>query len=195
MKSTQAVSLLVGAVVPFFALQMSFADPLHKANNEGGWQHADSGWLFPRQVNDFKRLAPPYTIDGNNDVGARYENVANGQRTTAVIEIYAVDSAAKETTLASSRTELERDVVDAVAQPETPFAVEGGRVTAGVKIIRISAPGSAPSQATLYFFRSPSWIVRIRTAANTLDESVAKELDEFVRVQHWERLGTDSGIH
>lgn len=196
MKSINAVSRLAGAVLPFLFLQQSFADPLHKAPGDASsWQHADSGWLFPRQVNDFKRLAPPYTIDGNNDVGALYEQVADGRRTTATIDIYAADSAAEEARLANARAALERDAADAVAQPETSFAVRSMQITAGIRMARISAPGSAPSQTTLYFFQSPSWIVRIRTAADTLDESAAEELDEFVRAQHWERLGTDAGIH
>jgi hypothetical protein len=196
MKSINAVSRLTGAVLPFLFLQLSFADPLHKAPGDASsWQHADSGWLFPRQVNDLTRLAPPYTIDGNNDVGARYERVANGRRVTATVEIYAADSAAAEANLENARSALERDAANTVAQPETPFAVENTQITAGIRITRISAPGSAPSQATLYFFQSPSWTVKIRTAADTPDERVAKELDEFVRAQHWERLGTDAGIH
>jgi hypothetical protein len=196
MKSINAVSRVAGAVLPFLVLQLCFADPLHKAPGDASsWQHADSGWLFPNQVNDFKRLAPPYTIDGNNDVGARYEHVANGRRVTATVEIYAADSAAAEANLENARAALERDAANAVAQPETSFAVENTQITAGIKITRVSAPGSEPSQAALYFFQSPSWIVRIRTAADSLDESVAKELDEFVRAQHWERLGTDAGIH
>jgi hypothetical protein len=196
MKSINAVSRLAGAVLLFLFLPLSFADPLHKAPGDASsWQHADSGWLFPRQVNDFKRLAPPYTIDGNNDVGARYEHVANGRRATAVIEIYAADSAAVEANVENARAALERDTANAVAQPETPFAVEDAQTTVGIKITRISASVSAPSQATLYFFQGPSWIVRIRAAADTVDESDADALDEFVRAQQWERLGTDAGMH
>ena len=77
----------VAALAWCWSVQASLADPLHKVGDEGAWRHADSGWLFPKQIGGFARVTAPYTIDGNNDVGANYEHVVNGLRTTAVIEV------------------------------------------------------------------------------------------------------------
>lgn len=181
-----------------WCVQPSLADPLHQVGDARAWQHADSGWLFPRQIGGFVRVIAPYTIDGNNDVGARYEQVADGLRATAVVEVYAEDSAAADAEFANARAALELDAKSATGarlQSEGPFTVDAQRELAGVKVTYAFEKDGRASQTSLYFFDAAGWVVKIRTAAETTDASTSKTLDGFVRHQQWEQLGAATGLH
>jgi hypothetical protein len=82
--NVSATALLVACS---FAGLSSTADPLHQFASEGAWRHEYSGWQFGKRVGDFTRVMAPYTIDGNNDVGVRYEHSVGAQQFAAVVEI------------------------------------------------------------------------------------------------------------
>lgn len=176
----------------------SLADPLHQVGDERVWQHADSGWLFPGHIGSFVRVVAPYTIDGNNDVGARYEQVANGLRATAIVEVYAEDSAAVGAKFADAKAALELEVKSATnarLQSEGTFTVDEQRELAGAKVTYALDKDGRASQESLYFFDAAGWVVTIRTAAETTDVSMSQALDRFVREQRWEHLGAATGLH
>jgi hypothetical protein len=145
--------------------QAGFADPLHKFGPDGGYRHESSGWIFPRHVAGLERVDAPYQIDGNDDVGAEYATVVDGERRSAQVHVYHADSGA-------SGAKLET----AARSTQEAFAV--GEVS-GVKV--------ADTRSTLYFFQTTAWVVTVRTTAPEAD------LDEFVQALRWDTLGSDAG--
>jgi hypothetical protein len=185
--------LIAAAMLASFLLpQPSFADPLHKSGKSGEWRHADSGWVFPSKIAGLERVASPYTIDGNNDVGAEYAaDDASGHR-TAFVDIYLPDSAATGATLVGAKAALIK--AGGALQKETRFEIPGRPDLKGVKLV--VSPKESTDRLFLYFFTAPGWVVSVRA---TVPAGAAKPdgpIDEFVRAMPWETLGAlDDNMH
>jgi hypothetical protein len=163
---------------------ISTADPLHPFGNEGAWRHEYSGWQFAKQVGDFSRVLAPYTIDGNDDVGVRYENSSG---LTAVVEIYLADSAAPDAKLAGAKASAAQKAGESShIRSERPFRIGAVR---GTKII-YEMDGARTS---LYFFEAKHWTVKVLGGASGVD--AGKVLDAFVRALPWDSLGDPSALH
>ncbi len=196
MTGKRNVSPLVPLLAILAACATSAADPLHRIGSNGDHRHEGSGWIYPKQVADFARTDAPYTIDGNNDVGAEYrQEAAHGSR-TAVVEIYYPDSAAAGATLVTAMQAVKRaagDGADMRPPAEELFTLPGIADLDGVRIHYVALSGSNAMQTSLYFFRSPTWTVAVRTSAPANDEGSTAAFDHFVRALRWETLGTDAG--
>jgi hypothetical protein len=190
-RSNARRSLLVAFVTAIWG-PTSLADPLHKVDHEGAYQHEQSGWLFPKQLGEFTRLGPPYTIDGNNDVGAEYQLTAEGVRMTAVVEVYSADSAAEHADLLNSKTAFARKLA-LRAESEDAFIVQHEPEIVGVKVIYAPGAEAKPMSANLYFLRTEHWIVNIRGTVEAAASDAPKVSDEFVRHLPWQTLGVDPG--
>jgi hypothetical protein len=184
-------SLLVAFVMAIWE-PTSLADPLHKVDHEGAYQHEQSGWLFPKQLGEFTRLGPPYTIDGNNDVGAEYQLTAEGVRMTAVVEVYSADSAAEHADLATSKTAFERNLA-LRAGSEDAFTVQHEPEIVGFKVIYTLGAEAKHTSANLYFLRTEHWIVNIRSTVEAVTGDAPNVSDDFVRHLPWQTLGIDPG--
>ena len=170
--------------------QPSAADPLHKFGGDGTWRHEDSGWLFPKQVGGFARLDAPYTIDGNSDVGARYEQVANGVHTAAAVSVCAVDSFAQEADFERAKAAILRDVPVGASlrlASEGPFSVPAEPAMQGMLATYLLTTPAGESELRLYFVAASGWAVAIKTTAS--DAASTAMLETFVRDQSWQRLG------
>jgi hypothetical protein len=179
MMSVLAVGLLVG-----LTSAIGVADPLHPFGNEGGWRHEFSGWQFAKQVGGFSRVMPPYTIDGNNDVGVRYEN---GSGLSAIVEVYLADSAAPDAKLEGAKVNAAQKAGESARmQSERPFRIGTQK---GVKVT-YAADGANTS---LYFFDANRWTVKV-LGSGSGDDS-AKVLDAFVRALPWDSLGDSTALH
>jgi hypothetical protein len=173
----------------------AFADPLHKYGSRGAWRHADSGWIFPKQMGAFTRAGEPYTIDGNNDVGAEFvAGEAGGTQRRALVSVYFPDSAAAGADLSSAKAALLKGHQQGSA--EQPFEIPR---TPEVKGVRLTAAGDAVpggSRSILYFFSAPSWIVTVVATVPAPDTGNDVFMDEFVRSLPWETLGVyDDNMH
>jgi hypothetical protein len=183
---------LAGAVLAaFLSIQVALADPLHKSGMEGDYVHEGSGWIFPRQIGSAERVGAPYTIDGSNDVGAEYAMMADGPRQrTVLVEVYYADSAASGAKLASASLAMQRESgTEAAAQLRSQESFVAAQVTGN----KLTYESPADSRSTLYFFRTPQWVVTVRSHARSSDTVESKALDEFVRALRWDTLGTDPG--
>lgn len=179
-----AATILAGLL----CVQVSLADPLHKKGGDGAYVHEGSGWIFPRSIGGFERVGMPYTIDGNNDVGAEYASLGNGLRRTATVDVYYADSAASGANLDSARAALQGR---AGALSEVRFAIDPSARITGIKVT--ATTGSGSSQAALYFFQTRRWVVTVRTQAQGTDTEAVTALDELVRTLRWDTLDTDPG--
>ena len=183
---------ILAAVALAMIGQMGLADPLHKGGGEGAYRHEDSGWVFPKQIGAFARVGAPYTIDGNNDVGAEYEKAMDDVRATAVVEVYSSDSAAEHAKLTTSKAAVEsKSGPSGRVQSEDPFVIENKPELAGVRVTYTTDPEVKGSRTSLYLLRTEQWIVNIRTTTDGVDAS--KLFDDFVRDLRWETLGVDPG--
>jgi hypothetical protein len=171
---TKKVSVLAAGLLIGLTSSIGSADPVHPFGNEGAWRHEYSGWQFTRQVGDFSRVMAPYTIDGNNDAGVRYENPAG---LTAVVEIYLGDSAATDATFDGAKASAGKS---AHIESERPFRVGAHK---GVKV------EYEGTQTTLYFFKEQRWTVKV------LGSGSGKVLDAFVRALPWDSLGDPTALH
>lgn len=165
------------------------ADALHKHGIEGTWLHADSGWLFPVQVSRFSRTDLPYSIDGNNDVGVEYEHLEGGVRIRAIVEVFSIQSAAAHAVLESAQAVMQ-DRFGALAS-ERGFSIESEELEGH----RFEYGPTGDSNARLYFFRTPEWIVNIRSSTVLPQRDGNDPLDDFVRTLPWPSLGSDAGLH
>ena len=172
------------------------ADPLHKAGNEGAYRHEDSGWLFPKQLGDFTRVGAPYTIDGNNDVGAQYEQARNGPRADAVVDVYASDSAAADAKMENAKAGAARKAGAAARlESEQAFHLDGRAALRAVKVSYASVAESPPSRTSLYFIETERWIVKVLASTQAAGEEADKRLDAFVHELPWDTLGTPGDLH
>ena len=178
------------------SIQASLADPLHKFGNDGAYRHEHSGWIYPRRIGGLELVGAPYTIDGNNDVGAEYARVVDGMRSTAVVDVYFADSAAIGAQLATAKAAMQTNAMAggvAELQSEGRFVVDQPPELVGAKASYTSRVGTDGSQSVLYFFQTAAWVVTIRTTAQATDTQAGAALDEFVRALRWDTLGTDPG--
>jgi hypothetical protein len=177
-----AASLLVG-----LTSSISTADSLHPIGNAGAWRHEYSGWQFAKQVGGFSRVMAPYTIDGNNDAGVRYEN---GSGVSAVVEVYLSDSAAIDAKLDGAKaTAAQKAGESARIQSEQPFRIKEHKALRGTKITY----AADDVRTSLYFFEANRWTVKVLGTGSGDDAS--KVLDAFVRALPWETLGDPTALH
>jgi hypothetical protein len=180
---TQKTCVLAAFVLAGLTSTIGSADPLHPFGNEGAWRHEYSGWQFARQVGGFSRVLAPYTIDGNNDAGVRYENASGF---TAVVEIYLADSAAPDAKLAGAKASAARKAGEsAQLQSEQPFAIEGHENLSGTK--PVFRGGNAETQ--LYFFEADRWTVKV------VGTGSGNVFDAFVQALPWNTLGDPTALH
>jgi hypothetical protein len=180
---TTKLGVLAAGLLLALTSAIGRADPLHPFGNEGAWRHEYSGWQFARQVAGFSRVKAPYTIDGNNDAGVRYEHATG---LTAVVEIYVADSAAPDAKLDGAR---QRAGESAQIQSERPFKVESHTGVRGTKITY----ATDDAKTTLYFFEAKHWTVRVLGSGSGGD--AGKVMDAFVRALPWDTLGDPSALH
>lgn len=175
-------SLLIG-----LTSSIGTADPLHPFGNEGAWRHEYSGWQFAKQVGDFSRVQAPYTIDGNNDVGVRYEHAAG---LSAVVEVYLADSAAPDAKLEGAKASAAQKAGESAhIHSERSFRIGAHQVVRGTKITY----AADDAQTSLYFFEANRWTVKVLGSAS--GNSSDKVLDAFVRALPWESLGDPAALH
>ena len=178
-------------MVCLFATLSSVADPLHQFGSDGAWRHEYSGWQFAKHVSNFTRVMAPYTIDGNNDVGVRYERAAGGPKLAAVVEIYLADSAAPDAKLNGAKASAAQKAGDSArVRSEQPFEV--GATIRGTKVT-FEDVKSADAWATLYFFEAGRWTVKVLGSAE--GAGVGTEFDAFVQALPWNTLGDPSALH
>lgn len=190
----KAPALVAVALAYWASVPVSLADPLHKFGDQGTWRHEDSGWLFPNQIGAFTRVTAPYTIDGNNDVGAQYVRVVNERRAAAVVEVYASDSAAPDAKLETAKATAARTAGTAARlEPDQPFRLDARKELHGVKVTYTSDAGSSGSQTRLYYIESERWIVKI--LAQDAGENAGQSLDAFVHDLPWDTLGVPGNLH
>jgi hypothetical protein len=179
--------------VAWLSSSTSLADPLHSYGSEGAWRHEHSGWLFPKQVGRFARVLAPYTIDGNDDVGAQYQ-AAGESRLAVVVEIHAIDSAAAEAKLDGAKANAVRKAGDSASvTAEQPFAIDTREGIRGIKVIY--AAKSPGTQTTLYFFEMNRWVVKVLGHTATSVDANGKTLDAFVQALPWNTLGDPTALH
>jgi hypothetical protein len=190
----KALALVAVAFACWAAVPVSLADPLHKFGDEGAWRHEDSGWLFPTQIGAFTRVTAPYTIDGNNDVGVQYAQVVNQTRATAVVEVYASDSAAPDAKVETAKASAARTAGAAARlESDQAFRLDARNELHGVKVTYTSDAGSSRSQTSLYFITSERWIVKV--LAQDAGENAGQALDAFVYDLPWDTLGVPGNLH
>jgi hypothetical protein len=177
-----AASLLVGSMS-----SVSTADSLHPFGNEGAWRHEYSGWQFAKQVGGFSRVMPPYTIDGNNDAGVRYESASG---VSAVVEIYVFDSAATDAKLTGAKASAAQKAgASAHIQSEQPFRIKEHKAVRGTRITY----AADDARTSLYFFEANRWTVKVLGTGS--GEDAGKVLDAFVRALPWATLGDPTALH
>jgi hypothetical protein len=177
-------------------VQSAPADPLHKFGTEGAWRHEGSGWMFPKHIGGFERIGAPYTIDGNDDVGAEYVTVSEGMRRSARVEVYYADSATGGAKLAAAQASVRTHSNAALAtelHSAWPLTIVQLRDSLAVESICMPHTGTDNSQSALYFVQTPAWVVTICTTVQGLDSQAAAALDDFVRALRWDTLGSDPG--
>ena len=169
---------------------VSTADPLHQFGTEGAWRHEFSGWQFAKQVGGFSRVMQPYTIDGNNDAGVRYEKASGGPRLSAVVEIYLADSAAPDAKLAGAKASAERKAGESAhVKSEAAFQIGERSDVRGTKVTYVA---DGQQSTSLYFFEASRWTVKVLGSADAPDDEA---FDAFVRALPWNTLGDPSALH
>lgn len=184
---TQKTCVLATSLLVALTGSVSTADSLHPFGNEGAWRHEYSGWQFARQVAGFSRVMPPYTIDGNNDAGVRYENTSG---VSAVVEVFLADSAATDAKLDGAKASVAQKVGESArVQSERPFRIKERKDVRGTKITY----AANDARTSLYFFKANRWTVKVLGTASGDDAS--KVLDAFVRALPWNTLGDPTALH
>jgi hypothetical protein len=178
----------------------AFADPLHQFAKQDAYWHHGSGWVYPRTVGGLQLQGSPAQLDGNDDVTAEYATELNGARRTAVVDVYYPNSAAVGAKLATAKAAVEARVnakkagepgVCESSHSEDTFAIGEHPEIVGVKVTFEPKSAAECIQSALYFFRTPDWVITVRTTSRAADEAAAKAMDEFVRALRWDTLGTD----
>jgi hypothetical protein len=178
------ISVLAAGLLVALTSSIATADPIHPFGNEGAWRHEYSGWQFARQVGEFARVMAPYTIDGNNDVGVRYQHASG---LTAVVEIYLADSAASDAKLDGAKASAAQKAGEAAPlQSERPFKIKGHKGVRGTKITYGAA-------TRLYFFEANRWTVKVLSSGSS--EDAGKAMDAFVRALPRDSLDDPTALH
>jgi hypothetical protein len=182
---------LAASLLVVLTSTISVADPLHPFGNEGAWRHEFSGWQFARQVGALARVMAPYTIDGNNDVGVRYED---GSGLTAIVELYLADSAAPDAKLDGAKASAAQQAgKSAHIESDRPFRLAEHKPLRGTKITYTADEKSDGTQTNLYFFEANRWTVKVLGTGSGSD--AGKMLDAFVRALPWDTLGDPTALH
>ncbi|MET0533031.1 MAG: hypothetical protein ABW171_02300 [Steroidobacter sp.] len=186
----QSTAVLVACLLTSLS---SLADPLHPFGNDGAWRHEYSGWQFIKQVVGFTRVMAPYTIDGNNDVGVRYEHAATGGAPlSAIVEVYLADSAAHDAKLDGAKASAASTAGESAhLRSEKSFEVGDG--IRGVKVTYAADARSSGAQTSLYFFEIRRW--RVKVLGSTAAADAGKEFDTFVKALPWDTLGDPTALH
>lgn len=159
------------------------ADPIHSIG-QGAFQHHDSGWIFPLQLAGFTRVGVPQDVEGSRDAVAYYARIEQAVRTTAVVDVYPRDSGLSPLTPAKAEAALERERSLAAAKKlRTQLEIRRQPALTAAK----TAYRASSEAIYLYFVASGEWIVRIRIDSAKLPGAA---LDDFVRSQRWDSLGT-----
>lgn len=183
---------LLALLAAWWLSEPALADPLHKIGVDGAWVHANSGWVFPRSVADFERVAQPYNIDGNDDAGAEYRRGA----VVTEVEVYVADSAAPSATLDGAKVAAARKAGEtARAQSEKPFQVGGLKDATSVKVTYAAKKDSADARTILYYVMTDRWRVKVLINTPARDKAADERLHAFVQALPWSSLGTDAGLH
>lgn len=193
MKALTKTSVLA---ICLFASVASTADPLHQFGNEGAWRHEYSGWQFARQVGNFSRAMAPYTIDGNNDVGVKYEYVSDKSRVDATVEIYLADSNAPDAKLEGAKASAARAAGEkAQVQSQRPFRIAAHESMRGTRITYAASDRASGPETNLYFFETDRWTVKVLGSTDAAGADVGMMLDAFVRALPWDTLGDPAALH
>jgi hypothetical protein len=185
------VSLLAAGLFVGLTSAIGTADPLHQFGTEGAWRHEHSGWQFAKQVGGFSRVMAPYTIDGNNDVGVRYENASG---LTATVEVYTADSVAPDAKLDGAKASAAQKAGESAhIQSERPFRLEEHEPLRGTQVTYAADEKSEGTQTRLYFFEANRWTVKVLGTAS--GDDAGKVLDAFVRALPWHTLGDPTALH
>jgi hypothetical protein len=151
--------MLAACLLASLTSSIGAADPIHPFGNEGAWRHEYSGWQFAKRVGDFSRVLAPYTIDGNNDAGAKYQNASG---LTAIVEIYLTDSAAPDAKLKGAKASVVQNAGESAhIQSERPFRIKEHNDVRGTKVTFAADEKSHGAQASLYFFEAHRWTVKV----------------------------------
>jgi hypothetical protein len=184
---TTKLGVLAAGLLLALTSSIGTADPLHPFGNEGAWRHEYSGWQFAKQVGDFSRVLAPYTIDGNNDAGVKYEN---GSGISVVVEVYLSDSAATDAKLAGAKASAAQKAGESARiQSEQPFRIKEHKALRGTKITY----AAEDARTSLYFFEANRWTVKVLGTGS--GDGASKVLDAFVRALPWETLGDPTALH
>ena len=160
------------ALLAALPLERTHADPIHAVTDGAYWHHG-SHWTFPESIGRYARVGIPQDVAGSEDAVAYYAYEVNGERYTAVVDIYLANSTFVE--------DLEGPRLGKLVSEEA-FAVGGQSSLAGTR--RVYEIGMAGSKVKgIYFFSAGDWRVRIRITGTLLPE-----LDAFVRGQQWDKL-------
>lgn len=185
------VSLLAVGLVVGLTSSIGTADPLHQFGTEGAWRHEHSGWQFAKQVGGFSRVMAPYTIDGNNDVGVRYEDASG---VTAIVEVYTADSVAPDAKLDGAKASAAQKAGESAhVQSERPFRIKKHNALRGTKITYAADKKSQSAQTRLYLFEASRWTVKVLGTAS--GDDAGKALDAFVQALPWDTLGDPTALH
>ncbi len=191
MAKTQALALI--ALAGWLAGADSLADPLHKVGDQSAWRHENSGWLFPKQVGSFTRAGAPYTIDGGSDVGGRYVRTGTEPHVSAVVDVYAADSAAAGANLQDAKAVAAGSAgAFARLESEAPFLLGARDELRAIKVTYVSDT-EASSKSSLYFIETDRWIVKVVASTQAAGRETGEPLDVFVNALPWDTLGTDPG--
>ncbi len=191
---------LAAAVASLLIAPSAFADAWHKYAKWDAFWHHGSGWIYPRNVGALELQGTPMQIDGNDDLTAEYTMTSDGTRRSAFVDVYFPDSAAVgaklETARAAvkARAKADKDTCKS-KQSEEKYAIDKHPEIVGTRIVFQPKSAAGCTRSQLYFFRSPDWVITVRTTASATDDAATKVLDEFVRALRWDTLGTDPSQH
>lgn len=193
-RMSAALQLVTAMLTCLFFSPAALSDPLHKFHKRDGYWHHGSGWVFPSKLGEFKLIDQPTQIAGNDDVSAEYAMESNGERRSAVVDVYYPSSAAAGakfvTAQADSHARANAGTCTAL-QSEGRFALAQQPEIVGVKVAFVPSVAKECPQAALYFFQTPNWVISVRTTASATDTDAVRMLEEFVRMLPWETLDTD----
>jgi hypothetical protein len=160
--------------------------------DDGGVRHANSGWLFSKNIGDYARVGEPEGVAGGSDGVANYERPGSGSRVSATIYVYSSDTRALDASLDGAKamivSKLKSEFL-AQSWSEGPFRVGTTPSLVGEKAFYKVGLGPASWQSNLYYFDTGKWVVKIRMTTEKTDKDNFNTLDAFVRALPWESLG------
>lgn len=170
--------------------QMGLADTLHPARDGAYWHH-DSGWVFPERIGPFVRIGIPQDVAGSIDIIAYYAR-EDGPRITAVVDVYAADSAQNDATLAQAKASFSSELHGASVRAESQMK---GHESSIYPVARVNFQAGTEALRTahaLYFASARAWLVKVRVALPSDDPELVEVTDTFVRDLRWDSLGQEA---